>query len=107
MGKRGDVNRHPKGLPSFHREWGELLLQTNISAVVTSLGHLPMKFFQIGVTVLALKLNKGVWWGGGGGGNHPSPSIEQKLTYFAGHEDDIQNLIQQCRFCELTPYLCF
>ena len=50
----------------------------------------PKKIFQIGPTVLALKLDKGRVLGGGGGeGNHSH--IEQKLTYVSNHEDDIQS----------------
>ena len=45
------------------------------------------KNFQIGPTVLALKLDKGRVLGGG---NHPLLT-EQKLTYFSNQEDDIQS----------------
>ena len=45
-----------------------------------------MKNFQIGPTVLALKLDKGRVLGG-----MATPSIEQKFTYFSDHEDDIQS----------------
>ena len=44
------------------------------------------KYFQIGLTVLALKLVKGGCWGG-----VATTPIEQKLTYFSYHEDDIQS----------------
>ena len=46
------------------------------------------KLFQIGPTVLALKLHKGRVLGGGG---WQPPLIEPKLTYFSNHEDDIQS----------------
>ena len=45
------------------------------------------KYFQIGPTFLALKLVKGGCWGGG----VATTPIEQKLTYFSNHEDDIQS----------------
>ena len=44
------------------------------------------KIFQIGLIVLALKLDKGGVLGGGS-----NPPIEQKLTYFSSHEDKIQS----------------
>ena len=67
----------PKGFSSFSREWGELLFQTKILAV----GHVleasvHEKIFQIGPTVLALKLDKG--------GMPP-------LSYFSNNEDGIQS----------------
>ena len=37
---------HPKRFSSFSREWGELLFQTKLLAVGTSLGHLSMKKFS-------------------------------------------------------------
>ena len=43
------------------------------------------KMFQIGATVLALKLDKGRVLG------VAIPPIEEKLTYFSNHEDDIQS----------------
>ena len=46
------------------------------------------KIFQIGPTVLALRLDKGRVLGVA---TIPSP-IEQKLTHFSNHEDDIQSL---------------
>ena len=46
------------------------------------------KMFQIGPTVLALKSDKERVLGSG---NHPPPPIEQKLTYFSNHEDEIQS----------------
>ena len=55
-------------------EMGRAFLQTKFFSVGSSLGLLSMKkIFQIGPTVLALKLDKGSVLGGGG--------IEQKLTY--------------------------
>ena len=58
-----------KGISSFSLEWEELL-QTNFLAVSTFLGHLPKRKFHIGLTVLVVKLDKGMVLGGGGGGNH-------------------------------------
>ena len=46
------------------------------------------KIFQIGPTVLALKLDEERVLGGGGGGNHLPWTF---FTYFSGHEDDIQS----------------
>ena len=46
------------------------------------------KIFQIGPTILALKLDKGRVLGVA---TTPPPPIEQKLTYFFNHEDDIQS----------------
>ena len=46
------------------------------------------KHFQIGPTVLALKLDKGRVLGVA---TTPHLPIEQKLTYFSNHEDDIQS----------------
>ena len=46
------------------------------------------KIFQIGLTILALNLDKGRCWGRGG---NPPPPTEHKLTYFSDHEDDIQS----------------
>ena len=57
-------------------ELNRLILETSVHE----------KIFQIGPTVLALKLDKGRVLGGG---NHPA--TEQKLTYFSNHEDDIQS----------------
>ena len=78
----------PTGSSSFSQDWEELLCQTKFLAVVLSLGHLSMKKnFQIGPIVLALKLDKGRVLSGW----QPSRSIEQKLTYFSNHEDDMQS----------------
>ena len=61
----------PKGFESFSRKWEELPLQTKFLTVDSSLEHLPMKnFFRSDL---------------------PSSPIEQKLTYFASHEDGIQS----------------
>ena len=50
----------PTGFSSFSRECEDLLFQTKFLSVVSSLGHLYIKnFFEIGPTVLALKLHKG------------------------------------------------
>ena len=71
-------------------EMGRAFLQNKFSPVGSSLGHLSMKtFFQIRPTVLALKLDKERVLMGG---NHPPPPIEQTLTYFSNHEDDIQSI---------------
>ena len=72
----------------FFSEMGRAFLQSKFLPLGSSLGHLSMNTFfrfQIRPTVLALKLDKGGCWEGGG--NTP---IEQKLTYFSNHEDDIQ-----------------
>ena len=48
----------PESFSCFSSEWEDLLLQTNFSAVRTSSGHPSTdKPFQIGPTVLALKLH--------------------------------------------------
>ena len=46
------------------------------------------KIFQIGPTVLALKLDK--WRVLTGGEGVATTPTEQKFTYFSNHEDDIQ-----------------
>ena len=47
------------------------------------------KIFQIGLTILALNVDKGRCWGGGVATT--PPPTEHKLTYFSDHEDDIQS----------------
>ena len=80
-----DATPHPPNrISSFSWEWEELLFQTNFLAVVSFLGHLSMKIFQIGPTVLALKLDKGRVLRGW----RPFPM--DFFTYFSNHEDDIQ-----------------
>ena len=61
-------------------------MQAKFLAVGSSLEHLSMKKFS-GLTVLALKLDKGRVLGGW----QPPASTEQKLTYFSNHENDIQS----------------
>ena len=60
---------------SFCRKWGGLLFQTNFVAVGLHWGICPQRIFQIGATVLALKLYKGRVVGGDGGGGGGSLSI--------------------------------
>ena len=65
----------PTSFSNFSQKWEELYWQTKFLPVGSSLGHASSheKIFQIGPTILALKLDKGrVLGGGGGGGNHPS-----------------------------------
>ena len=63
------------------------ILQTNFFPVGSSLGHLSMKkIFQIGPTDLPLKLDKGRVLRVA-----TTTPIEQKLTYFSNHGDDIQS----------------
>ena len=77
---------HPISFPCFFLYNEKRFFQIKFLAVGSSLGHLSMKNFPIGPTVLALKLEKGRVLGDG---NHPP--IEQKLTYISNHEDDIQS----------------
>ena len=56
----------PNRFIQFLSGMGKLLFQTKFSAVVSSLGHLSIKNFQTGPTVLAL-LDKGMVLRGGGG----------------------------------------
>ena len=72
-------------------EMERAFLQTNLFRCRLILGRsVHGKIFQIGPTVLALKLDKDSVLGGA---NHPlpppPPPIKQKLTYFSNHEDDI------------------
>ena len=61
-------------------------IPNKIFAVVSYWGHLSMKkFFQIGLTVLALNVDKGRVLGGG---NH---HYGLYFTYFSNHEDDNQS----------------
>ena len=73
----------PNRFFQFFSEMGRAFLQTKFLPVDSSLGHLSIKIFQIGPTVLALKLDKGKVLEGS------NPTIEQKFTYFYNHEDDI------------------
>ena len=59
-------------------------LQAKFLAVGSFLGHLSIKNFQIGPTILALKLDKLRVMGG----NHLHRLF---FTYFSNHEDDIQS----------------
>ena len=79
----------PTGFSSCSREWGKLLFQINFLHVGSHFfgASIHEKTFQIGATVLALKLDKWRMLGGGGA----TIPIEQKLTYFSDHEDDIQS----------------
>ena len=77
------------GFSKFSQKWEELFLQTNFFRCRLILGRsVHGKIFQIGPTVLALKLDKESVLGGVP--TPPSsPPIKQKLTYFSNHEDDI------------------
>ena len=66
---------------SFIQKWEELILGASVHE----------KIFQIGPTVLALKLDKGRVLAGGVATTPPPSPIEQKLTYFSSYEDDIQS----------------
>ena len=77
----GQEDTTPIGFSSFSREWEELLFQTKCLAAGLSLGHLSMKKLFRSDAILDLKLDKG----------RVPPPIEQKLTYFSNHEDDIQS----------------
>ena len=84
-GGGGGVDTNPPtGFSNFSQNWEEVYLQTKFLPVGSSLGHLSMKKF----CRLALILDKGM---GAGGGGWQTPPIEQKLTYFANHKDDIQS----------------
>ena len=79
---------HPTGLSSFSREWEELFckLTANVLAVGSLLGiSVHEKKFQIGPTVLALKLDKERVLRG------MATTPMDFLTYFSNHEDDIQS----------------
>ena len=66
-------------------------MQTKFLAVGSCLGHLSIKkIFQIGPTVLALKLDN-LKREGAGGGNPPPPPPMDLFTDFYNHEDDIQS----------------
>ena len=72
----------------FFSRIGRAFLQTKFYSCRLILGaSVHEKIFQIGSTVLALKLHKERALGGGG----VATPIEQKLTYFSNHEDDIQS----------------
>ena len=88
---KGGVDATPPpstGFSNFSQKREELFLQTKFLPVGSSL---DLSIFQIGPIILALKLGKGRVLGGW---QPPPPSIEQKLTYFSNHEDNIQS--QQC-----------
>ena len=76
------------GGSSFFREWEELFLRTKFLAVGSSLRYLSIKKFSDRTHRFGPKIRQRE---GAGGGNHPHPPIEQKLTYFTDHEDDIQS----------------
>ena len=79
----------PTGFFQFVSGLGRAFLQTKFLAVGSSLEHLSIKRdFQIGPTVLALKLEKGRDLGVA---TIPPPPTEQKLAYFSNHKDDIQS----------------
>ena len=69
---------------NFSREWEEFLLQTKFLAIGSSLGHLSMKKFRSDCLGSKIRQREGA-----GGGGHPL--IEQKMTYFYYHENDIQS----------------
>ena len=82
----------PRRFYQFFSGIGRAFLQTKVLAVGSSLGHLPIKNFQIGPTVLALKLDKGRVLGVRQPQPMPPspPPTAHKLTQFSNHEDDIQ-----------------
>ena len=82
------MDPHPQQIfPTFL--WNrKAFLQNKFLPIGSSLGHLSMKDnFQIRPTILALKLDKARVLGVA---SILSP-IEQRLTYFSDHEDDIQS----------------
>ena len=78
----------PTGFSNFSQECEELLLRTKFLTVGSSLGHLSMKNFSDRTYRLGPKIRQRE---GAGGWQPPPPPIEQKLTYFSNHEDDIQS----------------
>ena len=83
-----DATPPPTGFSNFSQKCEELFANSIFTCRLILGTSVHEKNFQIGPTVLALKLErKGRVLGGG---NHPPP-IEQKLTYFSNHEDDIQS----------------
>ena len=83
----------PNRFFQFFSEMGRAFLETKFLPVGSSLGHLSVKkIFQIGPTILTLKLDKrSILVRGGGWAVATTLPIEQKLTYFSNHEDDIQS----------------
>ena len=73
------------GFSSF-LENGKSFLQTNFLAVGSSLRHLSVKSFQIGPTVLTLKLDKGMVLAGG-----VATTPMDLFTFYYNHENDIQS----------------
>ena len=71
---------------NFCQKWEELFLNYIFNCRLILGTSVHEKIFQIGLTVLALKLDKRRVLGGG----VATTPIEQKLTYFSNHEDDIQ-----------------
>ena len=72
-GGGGGLDATTTGFSSFSREWEELLFQTKLLAIVSSLGHLSTKNFSDRTYCLGSKIRlRGECAGGGGGvGNHP------------------------------------
>ena len=82
---KGDECHPPTGFSNFSREWEELSWKLNFSCSLVLGTSVHEKIFQIGPTVLALKLDKGRvlgWW--------QLPPMDF-FTYFSNHEDQIQS----------------
>ena len=86
-GGGGEWMPPPTGFPSFYWEWEELLFQTNLLAAGSLLEHLSMKKFSDRTYRLGSKIRQREDAGGRG----VRAPIEQKLSYFSNHEDDIQS----------------
>ena len=59
VGGGGGGGCHPQQVFQFFSEMERAFFRTKFLLVGSSLGHLPMKNFQIGPIILALKLDKG------------------------------------------------
>ena len=68
----------PTGFFKFFSEMGRAILETKLLLVGSSLGHLSMKNFSDRTYRLGSKIRQ-------------RECVEQKLTYFSNHEDDIQS----------------
>ena len=71
MAKGGDGIHPPTGFSNFSQKWEELFCKLNFTCRLVFGTSVHEKSFQIGPTVLALKLDKERVLGGGGGWHTP------------------------------------
>ena len=87
----GGIDATPNRLFHIFSELGTAFLQTKFLPVGSSFGHLSMIKFSNRTYRLGSEIRQREGAGGWQPLSPPPPPIEQKLTYFSNHEDDIQS----------------